>query len=65
MFCCRFLRYSRFAMSLLCLSIAGLIGCEQNEKVIDIETPAGDIQVERSKDSGKLDVDVDIDHKRP
>ncbi|MCA9012960.1 MAG: hypothetical protein KDB01_24580 [Planctomycetaceae bacterium] len=61
----KFSHHSRFAMSVLCLSIAGLTGCEQNEKVIDIETPAGDIQVERSKDSGKLDVDVDVDHKRP
>ena len=49
---------------MLCLSVIGLIGCEQNEKVIDIETPAGDIQVERSKDSGKLDLDVDVDRKR-
>ena len=64
MFCCRFRLYSTFAMSMLCLSIGGLIGCEQNEKVIDIETPAGDIQVERSKDSGKLDLDVDVDRKR-
>ncbi len=64
MFCCKFRLYSTFAMSMLCLSVIGLIGCEQNEKVIDIETPAGDIQVERSKGSGKLDLDVDVDRKR-
>ena len=64
MFCCKLRLYSTFAMTVLCLSIVGLIGCEQNEKVIDIETPAGDIQVERSKDSGKLDLDVDVDRKR-
>jgi hypothetical protein len=60
------IRYSAsFAIALMCLSMTALIGCDQKEKVIDIETPAGDIQVERSKSSGKVDVDINIDRKAP
>ena len=40
-----------------------ITGCEQKEKVIDIETPAGDIEVERTKGSGKVDVDIKLDRK--
>jgi len=39
-------------------------GCEQKEKVIDIETPAGNIEVERSKGSGNVDVDINVDRKK-
>ena len=45
-------------------SLITITGCEQKEKVIDIETPAGDIEVERSKGSGKVDVDIKVDRKR-
>ena len=41
-----------------------ITGCEQKEKVIDIETPAGHIEVERSKGSGKVDVDLKVDRKK-
>jgi len=54
---------SLMILTLLCGSLSGLPGCSQKEKVIDIETPAGDIEVERSKDTGKIDIDVDVDRK--
>ena len=44
-------------------SLSGFAGCNRKEKVIDIETPAGDIEVERSKDTGKIDINVDVDRK--
>ena len=44
-------------------SMITITGCEEKEKVIDIETPAGDIEVERSKGSGKVDVDIQINKK--
>ena len=44
-------------------SMITITGCEEKEKVIDIETPAGDIEVERTKGSGKVDVDIQIDKK--
>lgn len=40
-----------------------LVGCDRKEKVIDIETPGGDIEVERSTGTGKIDVDVDTDRR--
>ena len=41
--------------------VAGITsaGCDRKEKVIDIETPGGEIEVERSTGTGKVDVDVD------
>ena len=54
---------STSATLMLLFSVMALSGCERKEKVLDIETPAGDIEVERSKESGKIDVDVDIDRK--
>ncbi len=35
-----------------------LPGCERKEKLIDIETPSGEVEVERDKDSGAVDVEV-------
>jgi hypothetical protein len=43
--------------------IAGLTGCERKEKILDIETPGGDIEVERSTDTGKVDVDINTNRK--
>lgn len=54
---------SLMLLTMLCGSLSGIAGCEQKEKVIDIETPTGDIEVERSTDTGKIDVDVDVDRK--
>ena len=62
---CKLRHVVMFSTSMLCLSVVALSGCETKEKVIDIETPAGDIEVERSKGSGQIDVDVDVDRKRP
>ena len=52
-----------FAIPLVIGSVIIVGGCEQKEKVIDIETPAGDIEVERTKGSGKIDVDIKLDRK--
>ncbi len=54
---------STFALTLALCSPIGFLGCERREKVIDIETPGGDIEIERSPDTGKVDVDIDVDRK--
>ncbi len=41
------------------IGLCALTGCERKEKVIDIETPAGDVEVKRDKDTGKVDVEVE------
>ncbi len=42
------------------LSIAMLvsIGCENKEKVVDIEGSRGQLEVERDRDTGEIDVDA-------
>lgn len=52
------------AFYLLASSFAGLgacalTGCERKEKVIDIETPGTDVEVERNVDTGQVDVEVE------
>ncbi len=54
---------SLMILTVLCGSLSAFAGCNRKEKVIDIETPAGDIEVERSKDTGKIDINVDVDRK--
>ena len=42
-----------------CLAaIAAFSGCENKEKVLDIETPSGEIEVERSKDTGEIEIET-------
>ncbi|MCH5372817.1 MAG: hypothetical protein JJ992_02485, partial [Planctomycetes bacterium] len=46
----------------LALATAGVFaGCDRKEKVIDIETPHGQVEVDRDKDSGKVNVEVTMD----
>lgn len=49
------------ALTLLCGSLCGVAGCERKETLLDVETPGGQIEVERSKDTGAIDVNVDRD----
>ena len=35
-----------------------MCGCEQKEKLIDIETPAGEVEVEQDKDTGAIETEV-------
>ncbi len=43
------------------LASVGLVflGCERKEKVLDVKTPNKRIEVERSKDTGRVDVNVE------
>jgi hypothetical protein len=34
-------------------------GCDRKDKVIDVKTPAADVEVERDRDTGDTDVNVD------
>jgi hypothetical protein len=37
---------------------AGLSGCERKEKVFELDTPGGGVEIERSSD-GSVDIEVD------
>lgn len=39
--------------------IGAAAGCDNKEKVLDIETNDGGVEVERDKDTGEVEVDVD------
>jgi hypothetical protein len=54
--CCLLRKLLPGAFMLAALMAAG---CERKEEVLDIETPEGQIEVERSKDTGELDIEVD------
>ncbi len=48
------------ASSLAMLIVAtALPGCERKEKILDVETPSGEVEIERSLDTGEVDVEVD------
>lgn len=34
-------------------------GCDRTEEVLDVETPAGDVEVEENVDTGETSVDID------
>jgi hypothetical protein len=43
----------------LSLAAALAVGCDNKEKVLDIEGPAGgEVEIERDRDTGAVDVDV-------
>jgi hypothetical protein len=41
------------------VGVCAFTGCERKEKVIDVETPGGDVEVERNIDTGAVDVEVE------
>ncbi|QDT41672.1 hypothetical protein Pan241w_17350 [Gimesia alba] len=46
-------------LALLLTASFTLTGCDNKEKVLDVETPGGEIEIERDKDSGAVGVEVD------
>ncbi len=40
------------------VSCVAFSGCARKETVIDVETPAGEVEVERNIDTGEVDVEV-------
>jgi hypothetical protein len=47
----------RFAAA-ACLALA-LAGCERKERVLDVQTPGADVEVDRNIDTGEVEVDVE------
>jgi hypothetical protein len=41
------------------VGVCAFTGCERKEKMIDVESPGGDVEVERNKDTGKVEVEVE------
>jgi hypothetical protein len=47
-----------------CFATFTLTGCERKERVLDVQTPAGDVKVDRNIDTGEVEVDIN-DRERP
>ncbi len=45
--------------AVLLIPVGGLVGCEDKETILDIETPDGGLEIERSESTGNIDVKVD------
>jgi hypothetical protein len=41
----------------LVLPLVALTGCERDEEVMELETPEGEVEVERDADTGALEVE--------
>jgi hypothetical protein len=41
---------------LLGLAMLFSLGCENKEKILDVETPSGQVEVERNRDTGAVDI---------
>ena len=48
-------------MAGVAIGAAGIAGCERKETIIDVQTPGADIEVDRDKRTGTVEVDVDRD----
>lgn len=48
-------------IGLLAGSLLALVACDRKEKVLDVETPGGSVEVERDVDTGDVDVKVEKD----
>ena len=57
-----FLRCARPLLA-LALAVAGGVGCESKEKVLEVDTPRGNVEVNRDRDTGEVDVDATDDDK--
>jgi hypothetical protein len=42
----------------VCLGVASFAGCERKERVLDVETPEGSLEVDRNIDTGEVNVEV-------
>jgi hypothetical protein len=57
----RLMRLAVTAASMLvgaCIALGIVAGCERKERVLDIETPGADVEVDRNIDTGEVEVDV-------
>jgi hypothetical protein len=42
----------------VCVGAASFTGCERKERVLDVQTPEGSLEVDRNIDTGEVDVEV-------
>lgn len=55
--CIRLAVAARCTLFGACLVI-GIVGCERKERVLDVQTPEGSLEVDRNVDTGEVEVNV-------
>jgi hypothetical protein len=58
----RFISAVSISPFVLGLALCGAVGCDDDETVLDVETPGGQVEVERDPDTGETDVEVTDDN---
>ncbi len=53
-----FYAFSFIVFSLFVVSLLVLTGCDNKEKVLDVETPGGQLEIERDRDTGEVDIKI-------
>lgn len=46
-------------LTLLFSAAFTMVGCDNKEKILDVETPGGQIEIERDRGSGAVGVEID------
>lgn len=49
---------SVMALGILAITPLSLSGCSQKEQILDVETPGGEVEVEKDKATGDVEVEV-------
>ncbi|TWT77362.1 hypothetical protein Pla123a_20230 [Posidoniimonas polymericola] len=52
-------RHSTLALAAALLMIGATTGCERKEKVLEVDSPGLQVDVERNVDTGEVEVNVD------
>jgi hypothetical protein len=58
---CELLTAAALPPLVLGAALACTAGCQNEEEVLDVETPNGQVEVTRDRETGDLDVDADDD----
>ena len=53
------MKHLRYATGIFVLILSATAGCDNKEKVFDLDTPGGGVEVERDRDSGAISVEVE------
>ena len=56
--------FTKFLLFLTAASMLAGTSCRQKERVLDVETPAGHLKVDKDKKSGDVEIKVDDKNKK-
>ena len=57
----RIFSHSLYFVGLVICNVIAFSGCDSKREILDVETPAGEVEVNEDTDTGEVTVDVDGD----